>query len=89
MFAPFNWVPTLLIVVLMPVVFIAIRPAGGDVTAFTPEAGAPAALAERPGTPAGRMDRSPVGSLFLLATGLAVVGVLWVQGHLALQRPLL
>ena len=79
-FAPFNWVPTLLVVVLMPVVFIAIRPADADVTAFTPEAEAPAAPPARPGTLAGRMDRSPVGSLFLLAAGLAVVGVLWARG---------
>ena len=82
-FATFNWLPTLLIVVIMPIVFIAIRPADADVTAFVPEPEAPPAAPDLSNSIARRMDRSPVGSLFLLAAGLAVVFVLWLQGTLA------
>jgi short-chain fatty acids transporter len=82
-FATFNWLPTLLIVVIMPIVFIAIRPADADVTAFVPEPEAPPAAPDLSNSIARRMDRSPIGSLFLLAAGLAVVFVLWLQGTLA------
>ena len=84
-FATFNWLPTLLIVLLMPVVFIAIRPADADVVPFVPEAEAPPPPPDPSNSIARRMDRSPVGSLFLLAAGLAAVGVLWAQGTLALD----
>ncbi len=84
-FATFNWLPTLLIVLLMPVVFIAIRPADADVVPFVPEAEAPPPPPDLSNSIARRMDRSPVGSLFLLAAGLAAMGVLWAQGTLALD----
>ena len=84
-FAGFNWIPTLLVVLVMPIVFIAIRPAEHDVVAFVPEAETPAPAADHSNTIARRMDRSPVGSLFLLAAGLAAVFVLWLQGTLALD----
>jgi short-chain fatty acids transporter len=84
-FATFNWVPTLLIVLIMPLVFIAIRPADADVMAFVPETEAPPPPADTSNTIARRMDRSPVGSLFLVASGIAAVAVLWLQGKLALD----
>ena len=82
-FATFNWLPTLLIVLIMPVVFIAIRPADNDMAVFVPEPEAPPAAPDPSNSIARRMDRSPIGSLFLLAAGLAVVLVLWLQGTLA------
>ncbi len=82
-FAPFNWLPTLLIVLIMPVVFVAIRPADDDMAVFVPEPEAPPAAPDPSNSIARRMDRSPIGSLFLLAAGLAVVLVLWLQGTLA------
>jgi len=82
-FATFNWLPTALIVVVMPLVFIAIRPADADVAAFVPEAELPPPPPDLSNSPARRMDRSPVGSLFLLAAGLAVMLVLWSQGKLS------
>jgi short-chain fatty acids transporter len=84
-FAAFNWVPTLLIVLIMPFAFIAIRPMDADVNAFVPEPDAPPPPAEVSNAPARRMDRSPVGSLFLVAAGLAAVLVLWIEGKLALD----
>jgi short-chain fatty acids transporter len=79
-FATFNWLPTLLVVLVMPLVFIAIRPADADVVAFVPQPEAPPPPADRLDTPARRMDRSPIGSLFLLAAGLAAILVLWLEG---------
>lgn len=84
-FASFNWVPTLLVVLVMPIVFIAIRPAEADVVAFVPEAETPPPAPDMSNSPARRMDRSPVGSLFLLAAGLAAVLVLWLQKALVLD----
>ena len=81
-FAPFNWLPTLLIVLVMPIVFMAIRPADADVAAFVPEADAPPPPADQSNSIARRMDRSPVGSMFLLAAGLAALFVLWLEGAL-------
>jgi short-chain fatty acids transporter len=84
-FATFNWLPTLLVVLVMPIVFIAIRPADADVTVFVPEAELPPPPAHLSNSIARRMDRSPVGSLFLVAAGVAAVLVLWLQGALALD----
>jgi short-chain fatty acids transporter len=82
-FGTFNWLPTLLIVIVMPIVFIAIRPAESDVAAFVPEPELPASPPELSNSPARRMDRSPVGSLFLVAAGLAAIVLLWVKGTFA------
>ncbi|MGI4939661.1 MAG: short-chain fatty acid transporter [Janthinobacterium lividum] len=84
-FATFNWLPTLLIVLLLPLVFIAIRPAEADVVAFVPEAEALPPPPDTSTSPARRMDRSPVGGLLMVALGLAAVGVLWAQGLFALD----
>jgi short-chain fatty acids transporter len=84
-FAMFNWLPTLLVILVMPIVFIAIRPADADVVAFVPEAEAPPPAAPVSNTPARRLDRSPAGSLFLVGSGLAAIFVLWLQGKLTLD----
>lgn len=84
-FATFNWAPTLLIVLVMPIVFIAIRPADSDVAAFVPEPEPPPVHVPVSNSLARRMDRSPVGSLFLVAAGIAAVVVLWTQGTLSLD----
>ena len=88
-FATFNWLPTLVIVLLMPAVFVAIRPADADVAAYVPEPEAPSPPLNQANTQsnslARRMDRSPAGSLFLLAAGLAAVAVLRIEGKLALD----
>jgi len=61
-FATFNWLPTLVIVLVLPIVFIAIRPADADVVAFVPEAETPPPL-DTSTSPTRRIDRSPVGGL--------------------------
>lgn len=80
-FTRFNLVPTILTVIAVPIAFIAIRPAEADVVAFTPEPEpVPPPPASAPGSIATRMNASPLGSLFLLAAGLAVIVVAWWQG---------
>src|SRR3954470_820409 len=66
----------------MPIVFMAIRPADADVAAFVPEADAPPPPADQSNSIARRMDRPPIGSMFLLAAGLAALFVLWFEGAL-------
>jgi short-chain fatty acids transporter len=73
------------VLVAIPLVFIAIRPAEADVVVFVPEAELPVTPVRHTSTPARRMEQSPVGSLFLMATGIAAMVVLWLQGKLALD----
>jgi short-chain fatty acids transporter len=85
-FTRFNLVPTILTVVAVPIAFISIRPAEGDVVAFVPEPDSPAPVAgSTPDSLASRMNASPLGSMFLLAAGLAVVAVAWWQGLFVLD----
>ena len=64
----------------MPLVFIAIRPHEDDVQAYVPEPELPSQPVPQSNSPARRMDRSPFFNLFLLAAGIAVVVLLYVQG---------
>ncbi|MBV8092615.1 MAG: short-chain fatty acid transporter [Acetobacteraceae bacterium] len=79
-FASFNWVPTLIVILVMPLVFIAIRPHGSDVQPYVPQPELPPPPEPLSNSPARRMDRSPLFNLFLLAFGIAVVILLYVQG---------
>lgn len=78
-FTTFNIVPTIVVVVLMPVAFILLRPRDDEVQAFVPSnddvpaprpAGASASLSQR-------MNCSRAGSLFLVALGIAYLYVAW------------
>jgi short-chain fatty acids transporter len=84
-FAAFNVVPTILVVIAVPIAFIAIRPAEADVVAFTPEPEEEAPPPPVATSIASRLNASPLGSLFLLAAGLGVIGVAWWQGTFSLD----
>ncbi len=80
-FQAYNIVPTVLIVLVMPIVFILIRPREEDVVAFEPEHEAPAAthgLRGDPGAPARRADRWPVTSWLIALAGFAYVASTWI-----------
>jgi short-chain fatty acids transporter len=80
-FTGFNLVPTLLTVIAVPIAFIAIRPNQADVVAFSPEPEPPPApVSAAVNSPAQRIDASPLGSWFLLAAGIAAVGLAWWKG---------
>ena len=78
-FAPFVYIPTVLVVVVMMVIFIWMHPKPEHVVAFTQaEEGALQDAHARQAAPnsfASRVERSVLGTLFLLALG---VGYLWV-----------
>jgi short-chain fatty acids transporter len=86
-FSTLNLVPTLIIVIVMPFVFMAIRPREDEVQVFTPPPDEPApppiAWAELPF--ARRLEQSPVGSLILVAAGLGYLGLSWWSHTLALD----
>ena len=80
-FAAYNVIPTILTVIVVPIAFIAIRPAAEDVVVFTPDAEPPVPKASTaPGSVAARIDASPLGSWFLLAAGVAVLAIAWWRG---------
>ncbi len=77
-FTAFNLVPTLVIVAVMPVAFILLRPRDEDVEAFNPADDEQAARPlGPPSTFAQHVNRSRVGSLFLVALGIAYLVVTW------------
>ena len=77
-FAPFNLIPMLLILLVMPFVLLLVRPAGADVQVFLPPPETPAApvVAGRQ-TIARRLEISPIGTIFLVlaSVGYAVVAL--------------
>jgi short-chain fatty acids transporter len=84
-FAPFVYVPTLLVVVVMACIFIRMHPKPADVVAFSPEE--PVAAAEPDGHSraapvtsfAARAERSVLGSLLLIALGCGYLAVTWYK----------
>jgi len=80
-FAPFVLVPTIAVVALMMFIFIRMHPASAEITQFS-EAEVvpdndPHARASNTNSFASRMERSPIGTLFLLAMGLGYLAVQW------------
>ncbi|WP_241869394.1 TIGR00366 family protein [Acidocella aminolytica] len=80
-FAPFVLVPTVLVVVVMAVIFVWMHPKGDDLQSvqIEDEAGdmdSHSRTALNPGSPAARMERSPLGTIVLLALGL---GLIWTK----------
>jgi short-chain fatty acids transporter len=84
-FSLFNVAPTLLILAIMPFILIWVRPHEGEMQVFVPPAepvaAAPARSAARASF-AGRLERSRVGSLFLVAAGVGYVALAWSSGTL-------
>ena len=82
-FQPFNLVATGLIVVLVPIVFILIRPRDEDIIAWTPEPEGPAvttaSLRGDADAPARRADRWPVMSWIFALLGLGYVVWTWAS----------
>lgn len=86
-FATFNIVPTVIVVLLLPLVFMVIRPAERDIKVFMPadedEIRPQALPADAPF--ARRAEYSPLGSVFLVVFGLGYLGVVWSRGQLSLD----
>ncbi|WP_189041366.1 short-chain fatty acid transporter [Aliidongia dinghuensis] len=86
-FAPVNVIPTLLIVIAVPIAFLAIRPAEADLIAFTPTDEAPAAsgTGKRDGSIAQRLEQSMIGSLLIAAAGAAYLVMTWSKTGVSLD----
>lgn len=84
-FAPFVFIPTVLVVVVMTAIFIRMHPKAEHVIAFSEprEAGAhadesdPHARAAGTSSVAARMERSMLGTLLLLALGIGYLAMTW------------
>jgi short-chain fatty acids transporter len=77
-FAPFNLVPMLAIVVIMPFVLLLMRPRGSDVQVFVPAPEPPAGAAPVVSAPrsfARKLETSPAGTIILVAAGLGYAGI--------------
>ncbi|MFC0401005.1 short-chain fatty acid transporter [Paraburkholderia rhizosphaerae] len=82
-FAPFVFVPTIAVVVVMTFIFIKMHPRNA---AITPLREAPAAPADDPharsagdGSLAARLEQSMLGTLLLLAMGIGYLAIQWHQ----------
>ncbi len=86
-FAAFNLVPTLIVVVAMPFVFMLIRPREDEAQVFVPPADpAPPPPVPRSELPfARRVELSPVGSLFLVVAGIGALGTTWWRAGVSLD----
>ena len=83
-FAPFNLVPVLLLVVLIPVLFCAIQPAEADTVAadsalLIAEDQARAVKAGESPTLARRLESAWVLNLILVMAGIAALGITWAK----------
>jgi short-chain fatty acids transporter len=84
-FAPFVFIPTVLVVVVMTAIFIWMHPKPEHVVAFNetlPEANAsaeadPHARGAAPSSLAARAERSMLGTLFLLVLGVGYLAMTW------------
>src|ERR1700722_18115804 len=81
-FAPFNIVPVLVLVVLIPVLYCAIQPAESETLAadsarLIAEDHAPAGRAEEVPTLARHLERAWVLNLIVVVAGLAALGIIW------------
>jgi short-chain fatty acids transporter len=86
-FSAVNLVPTLIIVAVMPFVFMLIGPSEDEIQVFTPPpdepVAAPAAWSTLPF--ARKLERSPVGSLLLVAGGVGYLANAWWSGKFSLD----
>jgi short-chain fatty acids transporter len=76
-FSAFNLIPTIIVVVLVPIAFVLLRPRDEDVEVFRPVEEAPIAAPILNPTLAQRMNHSRVVSYFVVLLGLAFLVVDW------------
>ncbi|NPT47802.1 short-chain fatty acid transporter [Paraburkholderia sp. 1N] len=86
-FAPFVFIPTVLVVIVMTAIFIWMHPKQEDVVAFNETQPEPAATAEadphardaKASSFAARVERSMLGTLFLLVLGVGYLAMTWTS----------
>lgn len=82
-FAPFNLVPMLLILAVMPFVLLWVRPRGAEVQIFVPsQDAAPVSAAPAADCFARKLEQSSLGTWFLVLAGIGYAGVAFAEGKL-------
>jgi len=88
-FAPFVFIPTVLVVVVMAAIFIMIHPAAAQAVPFAEPAtevvADPHARGAAATSPAGRAEHSVFGTLVLLALGVGYLAMMWLRGAFELD----
>ena len=87
-FTTLNIVPTLLVLAIMPFVLIRMRPAEHEMQVFVPTPEAAPKPVMQSHLLARRIEHSRIGSLFLVAAGIAYVAIASYQGHLIVDANL-
>ena len=87
-FTTLNVVPTLLVLAVMPFVLMRMRPPDDEVRVFVPAAETAPKVATQSHLLARRIEHSPVGSLFLVAAGIAYIATAFYQGRLTVDANL-
>jgi short-chain fatty acids transporter len=87
-FTTLNIVPTLLVLLVMPFVLIRMRPADHETQVFIPSPEPPPKQITQSHLLARRIERSPIGSLFLVAAGIAYVATASYQRRLTVDANL-
>lgn len=87
-FTTLNIVPTLLVLLVMPFVLMRMRPPDDEVRVFVPVAETAPKVTAQSHLLARRIEHSPVGSLFLVAAGIAYIATAFYQGRLTVDANL-
>src|SRR4051812_31441106 len=87
-FTTLNVVPTLIVLLVMPFVLMRMRPADHETQVFVPVAEQPPKVTAQSHLLARRVERSPIGSLFLVAAGVAYVAIAFYRGRLTVDANL-
>jgi len=86
-FTTLNIVPTLLVLAVMPFVLVRMRPADHEMQVYLPSPEPPKPIAPS-NLLARRIEHSPIGSLFLVAAGIAYLGIAAYQQRLTVDANL-
>ncbi|HTA37420.1 MAG TPA: TIGR00366 family protein, partial [Candidatus Acidoferrales bacterium] len=85
-FAPFNLVPVVVLLIVIPFVFLAMEPKGSDVVVGDVRGLAEDVAAETPrGGLAGALERAWVLNLALVVAGFAYLGITWATNGFSLD----
>ncbi|MET7244410.1 TIGR00366 family protein [Methylobacterium sp. EM32] len=85
-FTAFNLIPTLVVVILVPVVFVWLRPRDSEAQIYVPQdEPAPTKGPALPDSLAARLNRSRTLSLVLVALGVADLAVTWTSKGVSLD----
>jgi short-chain fatty acids transporter len=87
-FTALNIVPTLIVLAVMPFVLMRMRPPDHETQVFVPPVDTPVKAVPQRHLLARRIEHSPIGSLFLVAAGIAYIGIALYRERLTVDANL-